>query len=123
MSNELKEFLELKFVPEYDADTNSFPAHLQEEYLTNEGWLDKAYICKTLKLHMSTATFRKVVKQVLGETQFTLMPTETELTKEEFLAQYVFGEFTLVRGWVGRMYNLTGKVVRRDDLFKWIHSS
>lgn len=122
MSVELKEFLELKFVPEYDADTNSFPAYLQEEYMTSEGWLDKAYICKNLKLHMSTATFRKVVKQTFGETQFTIMPTETELTKEEFLEQYIFGEFPYGRGWVGCMYSLTGKVVKREDVLKWICS-
>lgn len=120
MSQELKEFFEVKFVPNYDANTKSFPAYLQEEYLTSEGWLDKAYICKNLKLHMSTATFRKVVKQVFGITQFTIMPTETELTKEEFLEQYTFGKFTSARGWVGSMYSLTGKVVRREDVFNWI---
>ncbi len=120
MSVELKEFLEEKILPTYDAESNSFPAHIQEEYLTSEGWLDKAYICKSLKLHMSTATFRKVVKQVLGETNFIHMPTETELTKEEFLEHYEFEKFPYGRGWIGYMYGLTGKVARREDVFEWI---
>lgn len=120
MSIELKEFLEEKIKPTYHAGHNAFPAFIQEEYLTSEGWLDKAYICKSLKLHMSTATFRKVVKQTFGEVQFTIMPTETELTKEEFLEQYRFGEFTFARAWIGHMYNITGKVVRREDVFNWI---
>lgn len=121
-TKELKSLLETKFLGAYDEETNSFPAHLQEEYLTPEGWLDKAYICKNLKVHMSTATFRKVVKQVLPSVQFTLMPTQTELTKEEFAKHYTFGEFPNGRGWVGYMYGLTGKVARREDILEWVCS-
>ncbi|QDF14547.1 hypothetical protein AG74_156 [Vibrio phage AG74] len=122
MSTELKDFLVENILPQYCEETNSFSPQIQEEYLTKEGWLDKAYICKSLKLHMSTATFRKVVKHVFDEAQFIQMPTETELTKEEFLEHYEFEKFPFGRGWIGYMYGLTGKVVKREDVFKWICS-
>lgn len=122
MSKELKNFLEEKLNLFYNKEDNSFPPELQEEYLTPEGWLDKAYICKNLKLHMSTATFRKVVKSVFNEVQFVRMPVETDLTLEEFKEYYEFGKFTNGRGWIGHMFGLTGKVVTREDVFKWIYS-
>lgn len=123
MSVELKEFLIEKILPQYDGESKSFSPAVQEEYLTTEGWLDKAYICKNLKLHMSTATFRKVVKAVFDNAQFVNMPVETELTKEEFLEHYEFGKHPLGRGWIGEMFGLTGKVARREDILAWIISS
>lgn len=122
MSKDLVGFLEEKIKPALQADGTLLP-HIQEEYLTPEGWLDKGYILKQLKLHMATASFRKAVKQVLGQTEFIQTPLEDELSEEEFSKLYKFGEFNYARAWVGYAYKLTGKVITRETVFNVIINS
>lgn len=123
MSAELKLFLETVILPGYDKSSLTLEPQLQEEYLTPEGWLDRYYICKVKGIHLSTPTFRKGVKQVLGNVVFNKTSVESNISKEEFLALYKFGKLPDIRSWVGYVYNKTGKVVKREDVFKWVLSA
>lgn len=124
MSNkDLVGFLEEKLLPAFHANDTSFDESVQEEYLTPEGWLNKQYICRSLKLHMSTASFRKAVKLVFDVAEFTLLPVENEVSEELFNKHYKFGEFSDVTGWIGYFYGFTGKVLTREKLFNYVLNS
>lgn len=116
----LKEFLEQQLLPLYAADSNSFPPHIQEEFLTKEGYLSKDHICTITSTRMSTSSFRKIVKQVFGEAEFSSEKVLNELSKAEFMAMYEFGKFASVKSWIGYSYEKTGKVITRENALNWI---
>lgn len=123
MSKELISFLETTLKPHFCAASGTFDSAVQEEYVGSKGWLDKNHILKGLKLHLSTATFRKAVKQVFGVTEFNQEYIENEVTQEEFNKHYTFGKFTQTVSWIEFFYKKSGKVLTRAKLFTYILGS
>lgn len=116
----LKEFCEERLLGEFDAETASFPAHIQEEYLTDNGWLDKEYLCRQAGVSLSTDSFRKTIKQVFGETTFIIVAVDTEIGEDEFRDLYEFGKFNNMRSWIGYTYACTGLVLARKDVYNFV---
>lgn len=102
----------------YDKETNSFPAAVQEEYVTKEGWLDKSYICFQLRKRISTANFRKAVKEVFGCCVFEVVPVQTTATLQDVEDVYKFESETSVRQWIPVIKAKTGKIISREDLYQ-----
>lgn len=123
MSKELHSFLETKMKPAYHEDSNSFDESVQEEYINPHGYIDKTYLLKKLKLHMSTASFRSTVMEVFGVADFNQIPVENEVTAEEFYKHYTFGKFPYVSSWIGFFYSLNSKVLTREKLFDYVINS
>lgn len=116
-------FLKEQLLPYYDKENGSFKPYIQELFLTKEGWIDKAYIMRLTKQHMSTTSFRKVVKEVFGVASFKLVEVKEEVTKEDFLKHYEFGKHPFGRGWIQEIYDRTGKVITREKVYSYIMST
>ena len=111
-------FLEANLKPHWDADTNTFSASVQEEYITDNGWIDKGYICKKAKVNMATNSFRKAIKQVFGVAEFNLLATSNEVTLEQFQKVHVFGKHR-AREYID-IFAEKGKVLTREKLFEFM---
>lgn len=105
-------------IKRYHREDNTFPAVIQEEYLTKQGWLDKDYICFQLRTRISVANFRKEVKKVFGTAVFDLVPVQTTATLEDVKSVYEFESETSVRQWIPVIKAKTGKFITREDLYK-----
>ncbi|ASV43579.1 hypothetical protein [Vibrio phage JSF12] len=123
MANVVEKFLEDNIKP-YLGHEMTFPAHIQEAYLTSSGWLDKAFISDLLGITVSNNTFRKSVKQVFGTVDFAKQPVVETLSREEFFGTvYRFGGARHCREWVLIAFNKTGKVAKRETILNWIVSN
>ena len=107
----------------YNSEDNTFPPHIQEEFLTEKGFLDKDYLCKKANVHLCLDSFKSAVKQVFGTVKFNTTVEGSTLTKDEFSSLYEFGKFTNMREWIGYSYEKTGKLVARKDLYNYVLGS
>lgn len=119
----LVEFMEKNMLPKYDPECQVFTPEIQEEYLTEAGWIDRDYICGKLKVSLSMDSFRKAVKQVFGVAQFVQIPQFSNMTQREFNKIYEFGKFNNMRSWIGYAYATTGKIICRNDVYDYVLGS
>lgn len=118
MSKELKNFLVDKLLPYY-SKSGTFDPSIQEEFLDQKGYLDKTYVCMKAGVQLSTATFRKVVKDVFGVAEFSRIDVESTISKDEFMDMYEFGKFNSMRSWVG-VVAAKGELITREEVFNYI---
>ena len=95
--------------------------HIAEEYLYN-GALDLTYIQRVLEARTTQPKFNSLVNSELGTVKFNSDKLECTITRDEFYAQYEFGKYADVRGWVGHVYRTTGKLLTKDKLYEFILS-
>lgn len=102
-------------------DGENFTASFQEEFLTDEGFLDLPYIKRKHKLKATTnASMKKAVAEVFGRTKFSKIPQPSDLTTPQFIANYKFGEFEDTRGWITHFSDVLDVHVTRKDLYDFI---
>jgi hypothetical protein len=97
----------------------SFPPHIQEEFLNDNGTLNYQYIGALTGVAISRPKFDAKILPIFGRVSFVYKKkVKSTITPEEFLELYEFGRYPSVRQWIGAVYRLTGKTLTRRDLFE-----
>ena len=94
--------------------------HLYEEY-THEGALDRKYVEVVMESRTTQAKFNNLVKSELGSLKFESssdIDLEFMGAEEFFKEHYIFGKYPNVRGWIGHIYRVTGKLLPKSTLFE-----
>jgi len=94
---------------------------IQEEYLHN-GILDTKYIEQVLEERTTESKMRAVVNSALGTVSFNIVEVENEVTKEQFIQEYTFANFSNVRGWIGYFHRTKDLVLTKEKLYEYILS-
>lgn len=107
----------------YDFDSGMFENYVVEEYIIKhgkfKGQIDVPYLCR--KERISHKRVRDEIKKVFGKDKFPFESDQSgEVSKQQFLEHYEFGEYPNVREWIGHLYRATGKTITREKLFQYL---
>lgn len=86
---------------------------------SQDGFLDLLTVNRILKKFYSRNQMQVFADNYFGKRQWDV-PTVSEVTKEEFLSMYEFGKFERVVDWILFVFETTGKLLTKKDLFSWI---
>lgn len=91
-------------------------------YLCNsQGVLDLLTVNRALNKFYSRNQMQVFADNYFGKKSWEL-PDVSELTKEEFKSLYEFGKFERVSDWILHIFDTTGKLITKKDLFTWIQN-
>jgi hypothetical protein len=96
-------------------------SNLGRAYLLNaNGQIDCQVLSRTLEKYFHKNHAKLYFFDLFGKSEWEVADLTTEISREEFLAIYKYGTFEYVVDWLPRVYMVTGKLIKREELFRWI---
>ena len=115
----MKTFNELFSFLRHQCKDGVVRADIAAEYMKDNRF-NYAYAVRKHKIKQTQGEFNVAIKEHFSTLNPQIESAKSEVTEEEFLALYKFGECPNVRGWVSRVKQETGKYIALQDLFKWV---
>lgn len=96
-----------------------------EAYCDANGYLDAGYISSVVDRRLTQAGLNSQVNTMFGSATFMPLdvPELEHISEKEFRrVYYQFGSHKSVRDYIMAVFEDSGKIITRDNLFKWVQN-